>query len=66
MDGTCGTFEGSEGTHKGLVGKPEGKRLLGRPRHVYGRVILKWGSRNVMGACTGLVWLKIGAGGGLL
>jgi hypothetical protein len=23
-----------------LVGKPEGKRLLGRPRH--GRIILRW------------------------
>jgi hypothetical protein len=26
----------------GLVGKPDGKRLLGRPRHTYRRVISKW------------------------
>jgi hypothetical protein len=24
------------------VGRPDGKRLLGRPRHIYGRIILKW------------------------
>jgi hypothetical protein len=36
-----------------LVGKPEGKRLLGRPRR-------RWVDK------TGLVWLRIGTGGELL
>ena len=31
MGGACGTY-GGRGVHKGLVGKPEGKRPLGRPR----------------------------------
>ena len=32
MGGTCGTMEEGRGMHKVLVGKPEGKRPLGRPR----------------------------------
>jgi hypothetical protein len=38
-----------------LVGKPEGKRPLGRPRR-------RW----VDNIRTGLVWLRIGTGGELL
>ena len=29
---TCDTYGREENAHKGLVGKPEGKRPLGRPR----------------------------------
>jgi hypothetical protein len=49
-----------------LVGKPEGKKPLGRPRR-------RWvdNIRMVLGEAdgvvrTGLVWLKIGSGGALL
>jgi hypothetical protein len=49
-----------------LVGEPEGKRPLGRPRH-------KWedGIRWMLGRLAGevwigLVWLRIGPGGELL
>ena len=48
------------GVHRVLVGKPEGKRLLGRPR-------LRWIFRKlewVVG--TGWSWLRIRAGGGHL
>ena len=31
MGGSCGTY-GGRGVHKVLVGKPEGKRPLGRPK----------------------------------
>jgi hypothetical protein len=44
------------------VGKPEGKRPLGRPRR-------RWvdNSRMDLGVMwTGLVWLRIGTGGELL
>jgi hypothetical protein len=48
------------------VGKPEGKRPLERPRS-------KWVDNVKMdlqevggGAWTGLIWLRIGTGGGLL
>ena len=33
MGGACGTYGGRERFAQGLVGKPEGKRPLGRPRH---------------------------------
>jgi len=53
------------GVHKVLVGKPEGKRPLGRPR-LDGRIILirifgKW-----KGVETGCSWLRIGTDGGHL
>jgi len=45
------------------VGKPEGKKPPGRPRH-------KWedngSSRHKMGPWSGFIWLRIGTGGGLL
>jgi hypothetical protein len=49
-----------------LVGRPEGRRPLGRPR-------CRWEDNIKMdlqevgwGAWTGLIWLRIGTGGGLL
>jgi hypothetical protein len=33
MDGACGAYGVERGVHRVLVGKPEGKRPLGRPRH---------------------------------
>jgi hypothetical protein len=47
-----------------LVGKPEGKRPLGRPRR-------RWVDGWILERCdgmmwTGLVWLRIGTGGELL
>jgi hypothetical protein len=51
------------GAYRALVGKPEGRRPLGRPRR-------RWedngSSRRWMGAWTGLIWPRIGTGGGLL
>jgi hypothetical protein len=50
-----------------LVGKPEGSRSLGRPRRRWEDNIkmdlreVEWGE-----AQTGLIWLRIGTGGGLL
>jgi hypothetical protein len=42
-----------------LVGIPEGKRLLGRPRRI-------WEDNIKMGAWTGLIWLRKDTGDGLL
>jgi hypothetical protein len=44
-----------------LVGKPEGKKLLGRPRR-------RWedNSKWDVGVWTGLRWLRTGTGGGHL
>jgi len=49
-----------------LVGKPEGNRPLGRPG-VDWKIILRWIFRkwDVVG-WTGLIWLRIGKGGGHL
>jgi hypothetical protein len=32
MGGVCGAYGEERGVHRVLVGKPEGKRPLGRPR----------------------------------
>jgi hypothetical protein len=45
------------GVYRVLVGKPEGKRPLGRLR-----IFRKWD----VGVWTGLSWLRIGTGGGYL
>jgi hypothetical protein len=54
------------GAYRILVGIPEGRTPLGRPRR-------RWEDNNQMdlqevgrGAWTGLIWLRIGTGGGLL
>jgi len=49
-----------------LVGKPEGKRPLGRPRHKL-EVNIKMDFQEVRwGVWTGLSWLRTGTGGGHL
>jgi hypothetical protein len=49
-----------------LVGKSEGRRSLGRPRRRW-EDNLKIDPREAgWGAWTGLSWLRIGTGGGLL
>jgi len=50
-----------------LVGKPEGKRPLGRPRRRWERIILRWIlSKQDVGLWTETSWLRIGTGGGHL
>ena len=49
------------------MGKPEGKRPLGRPRHVDGRIILRWIFRKLeVVEGNGWSWLRIGTDGGHL
>jgi len=54
------------GAYRVLVGKPEGKRPLGRPRLdgwiILGRISRRWD----VGMGTGLCWPRIGTGGGRL
>jgi hypothetical protein len=54
------------GAYRALMGKPEGRRPLGRPR-------LRWKDNIKMdlravrwGAWTESIWLRIGTGGGVL
>ena len=51
------------GVHRALVGKPEGKRPLGRPRRSWEDNI-KLDLREVGGVETGLSSLRIGTDGG--
>ena len=54
------------GVYRVLVGKPEGKRPLGRPRRRWW-IILGWISRRLeVGMWTGLGWPRIETGGGRL
>jgi hypothetical protein len=56
----------SRGVYRVLVVKPEGKNHLKDPR-VDGRIILRWIFRKWdVRAWTGLMWLRIGTGGGHL
>jgi hypothetical protein len=48
-----------------LVGKPEGKRPLGRPKRRWVDII-KTNFRESGMVWIGLIWLRIGASGGLL
>ena len=51
--------------HRVLVGKPEGKRPLGRRRR-NGRLILRWILGKWEGVEIGWSWLRIGTDGGYL
>jgi hypothetical protein len=54
------------GAYRVLVGKLEGRRPLGRPRRRWEDNV-KMDLREVgWGAQTGLIWLRIGTGGGLM
>jgi hypothetical protein len=54
------------GAYRALVGKPEGRRPLGRPRRRWEDNI-KMDLREIgWGPQTGLIWLRIGTDGGLL
>ena len=66
MGRACSTMGKRRGVYRVLVGKPEGKIPLGRPRHRWG-VILRWiFSKWDMGVWIGSGWLRIGTDGGHL
>jgi len=54
------------GVYKLLMGKPEGKRQLGRPRYRWEDNIKMDLQEVGCGVWTGLIWLRIGTGGGHL
>ena len=67
MGGACSAYGGERRSLYGvLVGKPEGKRPLGRPRHRWEDNIKMYLQEVGWGAWTGLIWLRVGTGGGHL
>jgi hypothetical protein len=63
MGRSCSAYGETRGLHRDLVGKPEGKRPLGRPRQGWEDNIKIFRMFDVM---VGSTWLRIGAGGGHL
>jgi hypothetical protein len=66
MGGACSTYAGGESVYRVLLGKPDVKRLLGRPRRRWEDNI-KMDIQEV--GCGGMNWteqLRMGTGGGLL
>jgi hypothetical protein len=58
MGWACSTIWETRNAYRILVGKPEGKRPLGRPRR-------RW-MDNIKGMVwIGLIWLRIGTSGGV-
>jgi hypothetical protein len=53
--GACSTYGGKRGAYRILVGRPEGRRPLGRPRHRW-RIILKWILKTWDG---GMYWIEL-------
>jgi hypothetical protein len=65
MGGACRANLETRNAYRTLVGKPEGKRPLGRQRRRWVDNIKIDLNRDRM-RWTGLVWLRIGSCGGLL
>jgi len=67
MDGACDTYGGTREAHTGFWwGDPRERDHL-EDLGVDGRIILKWMCKEWGGETwTGLVWLRIGTGGGFL
>jgi hypothetical protein len=67
MGGICSTYGGEQRCIQGFGGKPEGMRSLGRPRRRWeDNIKMDLQEMECGGAWTGLIWLRIGTGGGHL
>ena len=66
MGGVCSTYGECRGVYRVLVGKPEGKNPLGRPRHIWKNNIKMDLQEVECGAWTRSMWPRIRTGGGHL
>jgi hypothetical protein len=65
IEGAYRTYGDRRGAYRVLVGKPEERDYL-EDIGVDGTIILKRIFKKRDGVWTGLIWLRIGTGGGLL
>jgi hypothetical protein len=66
MGGVCSTYGERRNVYVVLVGKPEGKRQLGKPMRSWEENIKMDLQEEGLGVWTGSIWLRIGKGGGRL
>jgi hypothetical protein len=66
MDGACSVHGEIRNAYKSLVGKPEGKRPLGRPRRRWEDNIRRILEKQGWKMFIGFIWLWISTGGELL
>jgi len=59
MGGACSTFGETRGVYRVVVGKPEGKRPIGRPKRGW-EDNMKMDLQEV--GCGGMDWTGIGSG----
>jgi hypothetical protein len=66
VGGTCGTHGKGKSVYRVLVGRPEGKRPLGRPRRRW-KDNIKMDFREIgIGGGTGFGWLRTNSDGEFL
>jgi hypothetical protein len=65
MGGACSAYGERSGVYRGLVGKLEEKRPLGRPRRIEDNIKMKLRELGY-GCMTVLIWHMIETGGGHL
>ena len=63
MGGTCSAYVERRAAYRVVVGKPEGKRPLGRSRSIWEDNIKLIFRNWDVGLWTGSSWLRIGTGG---
>jgi len=66
MGGACSAYGDKRGVYRVLMGKPEGKRPLGRPRRRWEDNIKMNLQEVTCEGVAGSIWLRIGTGGGHL
>jgi hypothetical protein len=66
MGKACSTYGDMINAYRMLVGKPEGKKPLGRPRRRWKDNIKMDLKKQVDRVCIRFIWLRIGTGDGLL